>query len=69
MASLQRDSHPLGLNLLTTETETETLQWDMVGHQRVDHSWDGGMTLADENQPEVIRADKMENIKAAWLSC
>ncbi|XP_068712999.1 craniofacial development protein 2-like [Montipora foliosa] len=25
----------------------------MVGHQREDHSWDGGMTLADQNQPEV----------------
>ena len=53
MASLQRASHPLGLNLPTTETETETLQWDMVGHQREDHSRDGGMTLADQNLQEV----------------
>ena len=54
MASLQRaSSHALGLNLLTTESETETLQWDMVGHQREDHSRDCGMTLADQNRPEV----------------
>ena len=38
---------------MTTETETETLQWDMVGHQRENHSRGGGMTLADQNQPEV----------------
>ena len=38
---------------MTTETETETLQWDMVVHQRKNHSRDGDMTLADQNQPEV----------------
>ena len=34
---------------MTTETETETLQWEMVGRQREDHSMDGSMTLADQN--------------------
>ena len=54
---------------MTTETETETLQWDMVVHQRKNHSRDGGMTLADQNQPEVTwRRSAEKELKSMHLT-
>ena len=46
---------------MNTETETATLQWDTVGHQRENHCRDGGMMLADQNQPEPGEGQQKKN--------